>query len=416
MAGNGTSEGLSGVLSALPSCAENCTIAAASYLAICDSTTTVQLAACLCTDEKELQKITECVQDSCSYPDWEEVIHSAHTSLCRNYPIPDRTEWFRKIAIALLALTIPFILLRIYSRMVVTRKYGWDDYTFIIASLFYASQLDYVFVQILSKVSILLFFLQIFLTQKWIRLGSYLTLTFLGFKGVIFLFIVIFQCTPIVSTWDRSVPGHCVNTKVLTYLAGGLSIIEDFVTLSLPIPCISALNIGKGKKATTIMMFTIGSLACILSIVRFRFLIGFGAHVDTTWENVDAFAWSVIENSFALICACLPALRPIISIMLPRVFGAFWWGSAEAMPPKQKPVSLSVSWRHKGHTHLQEVAAPRRCQKWRKDLERDTTEGTQDSGFETHSDEYDGSDLVVVNTENTKGAPRLDFSFKIETK
>lgn len=130
----------------------------------------------------------------------------------------------------------------------------------LMVKLFYVGQLDYVFVQILSKVSILLFFLRIFVTQKWIRLGSYLLLTFLAMKGVIFLFIIIFQCTPIVSTWDRSVPGHCVNTRVLTYLAGALSIFEDFLTLCLPIPCLSALNIGRGKKATAILMFSIGSL------------------------------------------------------------------------------------------------------------------------------------------------------------
>jgi hypothetical protein len=61
--------------------------------------------------------------------------------------------------------------------------------------------------------------------------------------------------------------------------------------------------------------------ACILSIVRLKFLVNFGAGIDTTYDDVDAFAWSVIENSLALICAYLPALRPILSIVSPRLFG-----------------------------------------------------------------------------------------------
>jgi hypothetical protein len=72
--------------------------------------------------------------------------------------------------------------------------------------------------------------------------------------------IVIFQCTPVNSMWDFSVGGHCVNVKILTFLAGGLSILEDLVILSLPIPCIKSLNIGAGKKITATVMFSIGSL------------------------------------------------------------------------------------------------------------------------------------------------------------
>jgi hypothetical protein len=126
--------------------------------------------------------------------------------------------------------------------------------------MFYVAQLQYVFVQILSKVSLVLFFLRIFLHQKFVRIGSYLLLLFLGIKFLIFFFCVIFQCTPIHSIWDRSVPGRCINVRVLVYLAAGLSILEDFAILLLPIPCIRSLNMGVGKKATAVTMFSIGSL------------------------------------------------------------------------------------------------------------------------------------------------------------
>ncbi|EHL02692.1 putative Mitotic spindle checkpoint component mad3 [Glarea lozoyensis 74030] len=65
-----------------------------------------------------------------------------------------------------------------------------------------------------------------------------------------------------------------------------------------------SLNIGAGKKITATIMFSIGSLATIISIVRLRYLMTFGSYVDTTWDDVDAFVWSVIENSLALSWTC----------------------------------------------------------------------------------------------------------------
>ncbi|EPE26163.1 integral membrane protein [Glarea lozoyensis ATCC 20868] len=270
--------------------------------------------------------------------------------------------------------------------MRITTVTGWDDHTFMIAAvfstatlalmfplaslgfgkhawtidpssiihirqLFYAGQINYVFVQILSKVSLLLFFLRIFFLQKWTRIGCYLTLTFLGTKWIIFLMIVIFQCTPVRSTWDFSVPSHCVNVKVLTILAGGFSILEDLIILSLPIPCIKSLNIGAGKKITATIMFSIGSLATIISIVRLRYLMTFGSYVDTTWDDVDAFVWSVIENSLALVCACLPALRPLLCLLAPKVFGVFSRSAKPATPDACSSSPLR-SWKNR-KTHSQ---------------------------------------------------------------
>ena len=39
-------------------------------------------------------------------------------------------------------------------------------------------------------------------------------------------------------------------------------------------------------------------------------------------DNVGAATWSAIECNVAVICACLPALKPLISRYLPRVVGS----------------------------------------------------------------------------------------------
>jgi hypothetical protein len=74
-------------------------------------------------------------------------------------------------------------------------------------------------------------------------------------------------------------------------------------------------------------------------MVRLKYVVGFGDYTDATCEapqslesmdtnkyglgdNVDVFHWSCIEIATAIICACLPALRVLISRLFPGIFGS----------------------------------------------------------------------------------------------
>ena len=46
--------------------------------------------------------------------------------------------------------------------------------------------------------------------------------------------------------------------------------------------------------------------------------------IDKVWlvgSNLDLILWSCIEIATAVICACLPALKPLLSRYLPQMFG-----------------------------------------------------------------------------------------------
>lgn len=47
----------------------------------------------------------------------------------------------------------------------------------------------------------------------------------------------------------------------------------------------------------------------IISSVRIAFIIEVGP--DFTWDYTNPIIWSDIETSVAVICACLPSLRPV---------------------------------------------------------------------------------------------------------
>lgn len=57
------------------------------------------------------------------------------------------------------------------------------------------------------------------------------------------------------------------------------------------------------------------------SMVRLKHMRDFGNPMDPTWDNTNGSIWSLIENAVAVICACLPALRPLLNKFLPQLFG-----------------------------------------------------------------------------------------------
>lgn len=67
---------------------------------------------------------------------------------------------------------------------------------------------------------------------------------------------------------------------------------------------------------------TDSSSTCVISIYRIRTLKTAAATKDPNWDNVDAAIWSFIEVTNAIIAACLPTLRPLMSRLMPQIFGS----------------------------------------------------------------------------------------------
>jgi hypothetical protein len=155
--------------------------------------------------------------------------------------------------------------------------------------------------------------------------------------GIVFIFIVAFQCTPVRSLWDKTIESTCLNQVAIIFVGSGFSIAEDFLIIALPIPCVESLKLGTGKRINVFIMFSVGSFACIASMVRLKHLIGFGDFTDSTWDNMDITLWSCIELAVAVICACLPALRPLVSRVLPKIFGSVQSTSMATGDPSRAP-------------------------------------------------------------------------------
>jgi hypothetical protein len=58
---------------------------------------------------------------------------------------------------------------------------------------------------------------------------------------------------------------------------------------------------------------------CLISVLRFYSLYVIADSPDVTWDNVGAATWSSGELNVAIICACLPTLKPIVGRLYSRL-------------------------------------------------------------------------------------------------
>jgi hypothetical protein len=129
----------------------------------------------------------------------------------------------------------------------------------VYCQLFYTIELLYVFVVVLTKMSLIAFYLRVF-PQRWFRWACFCTVGFLVTHGLAFFFVMTFQCTPVSAFWDRTIVGKCVNQRNVLFAGAGVSIAEDLLILVLPIPLVVKLNVGFWKKVALASMFSLGSL------------------------------------------------------------------------------------------------------------------------------------------------------------
>jgi len=150
-------------------------------------------------------------------------------------------------------------------------KQGWGNHTWTIPFTklpniiwhFYIFQIMYIIVEAFTKLSILLFYLRIF-PQKWFVRSCIVCIYLICISDVAFMFIVAFQCKPVDSLWNRSEGGKCLDQVAVIYAGGGCSVLEHLFIILIPIPCINQLKVGKGKKISLFVMFSVGTLYVVV--------------------------------------------------------------------------------------------------------------------------------------------------------
>ncbi|KAI0182727.1 hypothetical protein EV127DRAFT_457975 [Xylaria flabelliformis] len=336
------------ILSLLPDCATQCFKQEASI-----SSCSVLDINCLCADPAFIPALQTCKAANCTV---KEILTSTNVTLSAcGVPTSDVSNTIIGISASFGSLAMLLFLVRIADRFwvsnvslvstiitplhfrlslieykVVKHGLGKDIWTLSFPDinttlkLLYVAEVVYFPAEMFTQLSILAFYRRVFaksssVTQK----GSIIMMVVVVLFGIANTLAIIFQCTPIPffwSGWSGEVRGSCININLFSWIRAAVEIAVDIAILSLPLRDISKLQLSWRKKAQVLLVFVLGFVITVVSVVRLQSLIQFSETTNITHDNAPAVYWSVLECDVFIIAACLPSLRSILSRLMPRRF------------------------------------------------------------------------------------------------
>ncbi|KAK8050267.1 hypothetical protein PG994_011997 [Apiospora phragmitis] len=306
---------------------------------------------CICTNVPLNNAIELCVTENCTIKD--ALLTKRYSTQTCGIKGEDRTALVWILGIVFGAIGLAAFFLRCLARLYVgTHAWGLDDWFMcaavadqaIIVSqhglgldmwnvsfegindilfLYYWDEMIYITSLALTKVSILCFYLKVF-PARWFRNVAYVLIGLNLVYALTYDFMLAFQCQPIEGAWlfwDGEYKAKCISINVLGWSAAGVNIALDLATIILPLPSLFQLSMSMKKKAQIVLMFAVGFFVTFVSIIRLRSLIMFGTTQNVTQDYVEVGYWSTIEVPVGIICACMPAIRSLFSLVFPKVFG-----------------------------------------------------------------------------------------------
>nr|XP_036587682.1 CFEM domain-containing protein [Colletotrichum truncatum]KAF6798624.1 CFEM domain-containing protein [Colletotrichum truncatum] len=280
-------------VASLPACAQSCLLTA-----VLNSPCQPTNQTCICTNAPLQAEVEVCVLQNCTLR--QALTTKNITQTTCHAPVRDRTTMYNTISITMGTLSGVFVVIRIVHKIFATvGELGMDDW-FILITLgsgipgtvinthgfaanglgrdiwtvpfdkvtnfgywFFVMEPMYFGQVTLLKMSLLFFYMRIFSHNKLCKKLIWGTIGFNAVFGITFIFVAVFQCSPISfywTKWDLEHTGKCLDINAIAWANAGISIVLDFWMLALPLSQIRGLNLHWKKKIGVAMMFFVGTL------------------------------------------------------------------------------------------------------------------------------------------------------------
>lgn len=172
----------------------------------------------------------------------------------------------------------------------------------------------------IPKLAILSFYLRIFTTRTF-RIIIYTLMAIVLLTLITTAVVSLNLCHPFAFNWDRTIPGgHCVNEVVFFEWASFPNVVTDVFMLFLPMPTVWSLHAPRNMKISLTIMFLLGSLGLIASIVRFASFFngdavgdGSGSVQQKLQATVALAIWTMVEPDIYLLAACFITYHPLVT-------------------------------------------------------------------------------------------------------
>ncbi|KAK2765981.1 hypothetical protein FQN54_007496 [Arachnomyces sp. PD_36] len=282
-----------------------------------------------------------------------------------NYTNPaTRGDGLVIVNVITMVLAVIVVVLRLYTRIRITGSFGFDDLLILFALVFatvmivatsvwselyglkhhlwdiepdrvttgnklnLVFQISFCFASTATKISLLWFCKRLLGSRKegfyqkysQVIIGSMVTVLFLC---LIFLSMTIFQCRPMKAYWDyRPKYEHkCLNEGKNMFAASIVNIFTDLLVTVVPMPLIWSLKLPRRQRIAVISVFGLGMMVNVAGTIRTYLVYRSSIEsYDETWMNWPMVLTSTLEINLGLICASVPALRPLIAYYAPQLF------------------------------------------------------------------------------------------------
>ncbi|KAH9208595.1 hypothetical protein DL95DRAFT_345248 [Leptodontidium sp. 2 PMI_412] len=254
--------------------------------------------------------------------------------------------------------------IRCYTRLRISRSFGWDDWLILAAmvpttafmilclvaewhykwnrhiwdvnpdtliiglKVVLVTQILFCIATTLTKLSMLVLVYRIVVqgSKKFPKI-IVCVMVLIAAEGVAFVSTVVFQCRYVINPstyWTLSFKPQpqCISETKNLLAAGILNTIGDLVVIILPIPIIWRLKLPIQQQIIIVLLFGAGLLVTVASVMRTYYLYQVTSGWDKTWHAVPAWITSSVELYVGIMCASIPATKKFFSRFSPRLFGA----------------------------------------------------------------------------------------------
>lgn len=150
----------------------------------------------------------------------------------------------------------------------------------------------------LTKTSVLLYYVESIPKTRAFRLATYATLFVVNAAGLALLLLNVFRCKPVRSayTYPAANESVCTNFVDLNLASVPLNVVTDFAILVLPLPVLSQMTVPFSHRTAVALMFTAGAIFTTITLIRTAMLQH--AHIAQV-QAKEAVEWDgVDENEF----------------------------------------------------------------------------------------------------------------------
>ena len=138
----------------------------------------------------------------------------------------------------------------------------------------------------------------------------YVKTNLLNFK----VLTTIFSCQPIQSFWNQNIPHTCINSLEFALGMNVPNIIFGIALISLSLGWLRRLPSCISQNIGLAIVYALAGSVVAIGIVRIQCLAEYASSSDFTWDFISVAILTALELNGALICACLPAMSPLLQM------------------------------------------------------------------------------------------------------